>query len=505
MGYYSDLWKKQKESGVYQTKDGGKVYASESAKQADKAVQEAVKSAQQQQSSGELKTTSGGTVKSNKSNSSPVYVPKTTAAPNLTYSAPTVSFTPVVQAAKTKPTNVKSAIGAVDGSSIAANAYKQKMAAKQQANEDEQDEWKQDAVSSYYGNKAYNQYKTRDGGFVQGKAKENPFMGTTNSQAGSNNYQYGYTVTPKDNLYSRETALNLLKRYGLTEADIGIPLEAMYTGDNRYQLPYLLNKPDNYTFLSGSKLMTVGELKQQLTNGQYVPNTAGQTYVAQPATASAEVDVMGDYEDDYGMGDYAQAIIDAQNAQYAALLQQLQNQSGVLNQQYDANAADLYAQYRRAGLAMPELMAGTATGIADSLALQNNLNFQNNLAANELERAAAQNELNAQANQIQADADLQAAQTAAEWAQMVYQQRQKEQNDVGGDNGANNTPPVSLPGVTDDVAKWDTNSVVDYLLKRFYTNLTPDNIAKALNQLMANGLPESVAQAVADKYGMEMQ
>jgi hypothetical protein len=121
-----------------------------------------------------------------------------------------------------------------------------------------------------------------------------------------------------------------------------------------------------------------------------------------------------------------QAIIDQQNAQAAAQIQVLQNQSGVLNQQYDNNAANLYAQYRRSGLAMPELMAGTATGIADSYTLQNNLNFQNNLVENELERASAQNQLNAQANQIQADADLQAAQTAAEWAQMAYQRRQQE-------------------------------------------------------------------------------
>jgi hypothetical protein len=80
---------------------------------------------------------------------------------------------------------------------------------------------------------------------------------------------------------------------------------------------------------------------------------------------------------------------------------------------------------------MPEMLAGTATGTADSLTLQNDLNFQNNLAANELERAAAQNELSAQANQIRADADLQAAQTAADWAQMAYQQRQKDQNSGG--------------------------------------------------------------------------
>ena len=134
------------------------------------------------------------------------------------------------------------------------------------------------------------------------------------------------------------------------------------------------------------------------------------------------------------------AMLDAYNAKAAANMQMLQNQSGVLNQQYDNNAANLYAQYRRSGLAMPELMAGTATGIADSYTLQNNLNFQNNLVENELERASAQNQLNAQMNEIQANADLQAAQTAADWAQMAYQQRLANQKaNTGTTNNGNNT------------------------------------------------------------------
>jgi hypothetical protein len=500
MGYYNDLWKKQKESGTYQTRDGGVVTTTPKPSGSGANI---VSGASADLGAGRATpTSSGGGNKGSGSSGS-----KTTGGSgnkttlNMTYSAPTV---------KAKPA-VKAAIQAVDGSKIATEAYKQKMAANQrrttnQGMYDDDVDGSKKAVETYYGNKAYNQFQTRDGGFVQGKTKENPFMGAT--QTGSNNQnvyanRYGYAVKPVDDKYSRDTALWLLNKYGMTEADIGIPLEAMYTGNGLYQLPYLLKYPDNHTLLSGGKLITVGELKRQLTGGQYVPNTAAQTSVAQTSTAQpAAASNLGEYELDESIQD----VIDAQNAQADAQIQALNAQKGVLNQQYDANAADLYAMYRRSGLAMPELMAGTATGIADSLTLQNDLNFQNNLAANELERAAAQNELSAQARQIQADADLQAAQTAADWAQMVYRNSQDNQNN-GGNNDDNITVDTggTLPGVTGSVSAMTKDEVVNYLIKRFYTALTPDNIAKALNELMANGLPESVAQAVAEKYGMEMQ
>lgn len=161
-----------------------------------------------------------------------------------------------------------------------------------------------------------------------------------------------------------------------------------------------------------------------------------------PVPEVKEPEVEEEWEEEEELSEleaYMQAIIDAQNAQAAANMQMLKNQSGVLNQQYDNNAANLYAQYRRAGLAMPEMLAGTATGIADSYTLQNNLNFQNNLVENELERASAQNQLNAQMNEIQANADLQAAQNAADWAQMAYQYKMQNQNKGGSNNNGNNT------------------------------------------------------------------
>ena len=138
----------------------------------------------------------------------------------------------------------------------------------------------------------------------------------------------------------------------------------------------------------------------------------------------------------YGIPDYQQAVLDAQSAQYQALIDALRGQRGILDAQYDANAADLYEQYRRTDLALPEMLAGTATGVADSHILENNLNFQNNLEANELARLAAQNDLSAQINQYQAEANLQAAQLAAEYAQQAYQQRMKASGGSGGGGAA---------------------------------------------------------------------
>ena len=191
-----------------------------------------------------------------------------------------------------------------------------------------------------------------------------------------------------------------------------------------------------------------------------------------------------------------QAIIDAYNAQAAAQMQMLQNQSGVLNQQYDNNAANLYAQYRRSGLAMPELMAGTATGIADSYTLQNNLNFQNNLVENELERASAQNQLNAQANELQANADLQAAQTAADWAKMAYQQRLAAQN-----SGTKTTTKDDDDGYQANTVK----EVKQYLELQLGmgNNMTRDNIVSILKDLYkAKAISKTLAQDTAAEYGI---
>ena len=153
------------------------------------------------------------------------------------------------------------------------------------------------------------------------------------------------------------------------------------------------------------------------------------------------------------MEEYWQDALEAEQAKYDALLGSILGQKGALNAQYDAQAADLYELYRRSMLAYPEMMSGTATGIADSLTLQNDLNFQNNLADNELARAAALEALQTQANQIQADADLQAAKTAQEWAQMAYQYRMQNQSKGGGTQQTTTTQSVDT--TTESVDPWE--------------------------------------------------
>lgn len=626
MGYYEDLRKKQKETGEYQTRDGGIVKTTP--KPTGGSGGNIVSGA-----SSDLGAGLGTPTTSSSNNGSGSSGSKTTGGGgnkttlNMTYSAPTV---------KAKPT-VKAAIQAVDGSKIAAEAYKQKLAAARAnqayAYDDGYDEsknpnsgreksglntslfelfggsvptgkqadysgleaaktytpkpqaWRDAPLSGIIGNATPadansvamasadldQRVQTTGGGgafesglpggglrtygandvslmsanldqnlaeraarekvagmAAEALANQNSAMTLTgqtlldeaafnaaveaqkkqiadaqadytnqNTYANQNAYARGlpagFTMQPKDDFYSRERALWLLDKYGIAEADIGIPLEAMYEGDHRYILPYLLNKPDNDTLLSNGKLITVGELKNRLTNGAYVPNV-GMTGTAQPAAYGASEIGGGEA----GMDDSLQDILDAQQAQYDAQLQMLRNQKGVLNDQYDANAADLYAMYRRSGLMMPEMLAGTATGIADSMTLQNDLNFQNNLAANELERAAAQNELNAQASQIQADADLQAAQTAAEWAQMVYQQRQKEQNKGG--NGGN--------GGNGDDDGYDINTIEEaqqYLELQLGmgNNMSRDNIISLLKDMYkAGAISKTLAQDTAAKFGI---
>lgn len=185
------------------------------------------------------------------------------------------------------------------------------------------------------------------------------------------------------------------------------------------------------------------------------------------------------------MEEYLQAILDKQNAQSQALINALMGQSGSLNAQYDANAANMYEMYRRGQLAFPELMSGTATGLADSFSLQNNLNFQNNLSDNELARAAALDALQVQANQVQADAELQAAQTAADWAKMMYQQRLANQNKgSSGGSSSNGGSTAQETVTTQPVAPMSTSQAL--LAAKQYASSFKQQTAY-LQQLLANG------------------
>jgi len=132
--------------------------------------------------------------------------------------------------------------------------------------------------------------------------------------------------------------------------------------------------------------------------------------------------------DGYGsMSSEGQQIVDAIRESGDAQVQALKNQKDQINAQYDKAAKDAYAAYTKSKLAMPEQMSGTASGTADSLTMQADLNYQNVLAQNEQNRASALAELDAQIGQKQAEVEQQAAQTAAEWAQKAYEERMAQQ------------------------------------------------------------------------------
>lgn len=247
-----------------------------------------------------------------------------------------------------------------------------------------------------------------------------------------------------------------------------------YNGYGKWMLPTIQNGND----------ITINTLKPATKPAPAAP--AAPVAYEQPV-----VEEMLPEEELDPMADYWQAIIDAQNARYAALNQALRNQQSGLNSLYDQNAADLYAQYVRSGLVLPEQMAGMSTGAADSLMLQNDLNYQNNLNKNELERIAGLSDIDAQMAQNQADADLQAAQTAAEWAKMAYQQRLAEQEAerkyklalAKANNNARNT--ASKPSLTASQAMsawengYDTEAIREAL--QYYYGYIPNNGSNAKN------------------------
>ena len=426
MGKYTDLWKKQKQSGVYQTKDGGKVYKNEAARQADKAVQAAVQSAQNQQASGKYKTRYDGVVTATPKPTTS-YVPKTSGVTVPTL-ANTVSlgFTPVVQPVKAKPVNVQAAIKSVDGSAAAVDAYRKRLAANQRRT-------------------------TNQGMYNDEERNVNAPVSTGASDT------FGYAMTPG----------NGYKTYAQQKAE------------------------------------AEAAAKEEADRLAYQQWIAQQQKLAEQKAMEEELLEEEEMEEELDpMESYLQAILDAQNAQSQALINALMGQSGSLNAQYDANAANMYEMYRRGQLAFPELMSGTATGLADSFSLQNNLNFQNNLSDNELARAAALDALQVQANQVQADAELQAAQTAADWAKMMYQQRLANQNKGSSGKGSGTKKDEDDGYVANTIPE-----VKQYLELQLGmgNNMTYDNIISILKDMYnAGAISKSLAVDAAAQYGITL-
>lgn len=341
-----------------------------------------------------------------------------------------------------------------------------------------------------------------------------------------------YDLTPKDGGINYDTINKLLTRYGVSAADIGVPVEAMYLGNNQYALPYLLAKPDNYTFMSDGKLTTVGEYKKRLTNGAYVPGSTMPQTAAQPTGAYGgdyEADPYGAYEDGESgaYSDYLEAAVEA-----------ILGQKDEIDQEAAAAKQQAYANYMRSRLSMGEQTAGMATGMADSLAIQNDLMLQNELNAIEQQRLNAYAEVDKQAAQMQAEGKLQLAQMAADAEQQAYERAMQERKwayDLAQD--AKDDEPTERVYEISELDKMYENGVISFeqyqqlagfaptgatpaapaerltsaeaesqIRQTLGNYLTKNDVANMLNIMMANGqITEKTAREVAPKFGLEME
>lgn len=585
---YQQLWEQQKKSGVSMTKDGGTVSSKNSAAAAASA------SANKQAASGQYLTKDGGTVTGAKKNNA--YVAKNNAvtgalagtktgtkSSSSSKSSSTAKSPATTSAIKQSSTGVYQTRdgGTVTGQkkvtaytpkanitpeTVAASAYEKKLASMRAKNAQTDDDdyettrnkWKNDAIQSHYDTAGIGQYRTRDNGIVtQPESTRNPYTGATKEGRMTLDRIY----TPTAETWQQDAGINTMlnqfrgntnQLYYTNEAgqQVAFPMQNLNLGNGRYVANVLSfwDHPDNEVVVdSHGNRMTLGNLKQGLANGYYANGNEGAynswiNGVAAPAPAGSSVNtITGNYSSTPSSGgelsdSYLDAILEAQQAQTDALNQALAAQRSGVGALYDQNAADLYANYRRSGLAMPEQLAGTATGMADSYMLQNDLNFQNNLNTNELERIAAMNDIDAQAAQNQANADLQAAQTAAEWAQMMYQNRQNElaaereyqlalakaNNSGSSSNGGYSLSELSTlykNGVISldqyrqmagfDAASGGTKSaqeVIDEIKYRYGNSITQNRVMDSINTLYDNGqLSLDDAKAVAKRFGMVIE
>ena len=540
----AEAYEKQKRQNRYGTTGG---YTVRKPNPVDKS-QQAAQRYQQQKSSGTYQTTTGTTVKrpskSSGSSGGSRTIPSVTMPIIKTATVPTKKYSPV------RPTPNKD-VSSVDKSQIVADAYKQKMAQYRQSmgyDDEESTKGKQNtgngysgptaagtfsamltpvnqaqaAADAYSGNKLYNQYGTRYGGMVENTAAEskNPYTGSQPGQSWTLDRVY----TPTAATWQQDAGIMqvLQKLRGNTDQlyytneqgqQAAFPMQNLNLGNGRYAYGVVQgwDGPDNEIVVDyhGNRV-TRGDLKRMYANGlmskgnEAAYNAFISNYTLPGNAVQAQsVSLAGTTPDSggYGMDRYAQAIIDAQQAQYDALNQALRNQQSGLNSLYDQNAADLYAQYVRSGLVLPEQMAGMATGAADSMLLQNDLNYQNNLNKNELERIAGLADLEAQMAQNQAEADLQAAQTAAEWAQMAYQQKLAEQQAAAKYSGsvgtANNNSDKPILTASQAMSAWengyDTPEIRAAL--QYYYGYIPNNGSNAKN---VNSGANSVSAASAN-------
>ena len=301
-----------------------------------------------------------------------------------------------------------------------------------------------------------------------------------------------YQLPEGDPGINYDTINMLLNRYGMQPVDGkigGVPVEALYLGNNRYALPYLLDNPDSEQMYSNGNLITVGDYKKALIDGflksgneaDYNNWIAGVAQNPNVKTISAY-----EYEDPTAYEENGES--DAYRDYIDAAIQAILGQKSGIDQEAAAAKQLAYENYMRTKLGLGEQTSGMATGTADSLMMQNDLTLQNSLNDIDQDRLNAYADIDSQAAQMKAEGNLQLAQMAEKrrreaeeraqqerkWAYELEQDRIKADGDESGDDST----PISL----------SARGYVDSNYGRTdFANLTLENIKKELNELKNSG------------------
>lgn len=487
MGYYEDLRKKQKESGVYQTRDGGVVKTAP--KPSGGSGANIVSGASADLGAGKVSPSRPG-VEVTQSERAAAY--STPSAPKIT--------TPTITTPKKNP------------NTGAAPKYDAAAAVKA-------------ATDSAAKQRQSGKLLTRDNYTVN----YNPYLddedetGTTDITSDRSSAYImptgKYQLPEGDPGINYDTINMLLNRYGMQPINGkigGVPVEALYLGNNRYALPYLLDNPDSEQMYSNGNLITVGDYKKALINGFLKSgNEAAYNNWIAGVAQNPNVKTLSAYEYEDPAAYEESGESDAYRDYIDAAIQAILGQKSGIDQEAAAAKQLAYENYMRTKLGLGEQTSGMATGTADSLMMQNDLTLQNSLNDIDQDRLNAYADIDSQAAQMEAEGNLQLAQMAEERRREAEERAMREREwayqlehdkrNGGGTTETQYTPSELSKMYADGVisleeyrelsgmggsapVKMTARGYVDSNYGRSdFANLTLENIKKELNELKKSG------------------
>ena len=307
----------------------------------------------------------------------------------------------------------------------------------------------------------------------------------------------GYSLPATDPGINYDTINMLLNRYGIQPVNGkigGVPVEALYLGDNQYAFPYLLDNSDSQQMYSNGNLITVGDYKKALMDGFLKSgNEAAYNDWIAGVAQNPNVKTLSAYEYEEPTAYEESGESDAYRDYIDAAVEAILGQKSGIDQEAAAAKQLAYENYMRTKLGLGEQTSGMATGTADSLMMQNDLTLQNNLTGIDQDRLNAYADIDSQAAQMEAEGNLQLAQMAEErrreaeerarqereWAYQLEQDRIKNANSGESYSTESETTPIYLTArgyVDSNYGRTD------------FANLTLENIQKELNELKKSGV-----------------